>query len=670
MSSATAGSPTIGDGAEHASAELAQASGAANDEAEFARQLAQGVGQANIPTLLMVLVQLTGDLRWIEAPYTVRRVQGSDENDTGQLGDAAIDEVRRAAEEAILNWRRTGEVTLPRPDDALLIRMMSSAMGEEIGPEQAPMIAADLDLVTRGAVCAEPQQVTPPPGFHVAVIGAGAGGIAAAIRLQAANIPFTIYEREDGVGGVWWANRYPGAGVDIPNHLYSYSFANYDFSRYFVLQGELRDYMQEVVRRYDLAPHLRLSSNVKSARYDEARQVWDLEVEGPEGPSTVSANFVIAGSGLFNPPKWPAIEGLEGFSGVAVHTADWDDSLDLTGKRVAVIGSGASAMQVAPAIASQVARLTVFQRSPTWAAPFAKFQMEIPAGHRFLFREVPIYRAWYRLRLNFLWSDRLLASFRKDPAWPHPERSMNAINDAHRRFYTNYIRSEVGDRPELMAKLVPAYPPYAKRILFDNGWYRMMTRENVELVTEPILSIEPKGVVTTAGELHEQDVIIFATGFDVQKFLSTFEITGRGGANIRDVWGDDEARAYLGTAVPGFPNFFCLYGPNTQSGSGGSIIALLEAQANYALSAITQALEQGFGVIECRQDVHDAYNRKLDERLKDTVWAHPGASTYFRNAKGRITVNSGLRKVDFWTMTRRADLSEYRTEQARVGAVG
>lgn len=631
----------------------------------FEQQVTVGVAQANVPTLLMVLVQLTGDLAWLEPPFKVRRVQGIDENDTGQLSDEAIQKVRQAATDAIIKWHRTGEIAITNPDEELLMRMMAGAMGEKVAPEYGPMIAFDLDLVTRSAICADPKRVSVPEDFHVAVIGAGAGGICAAIRLQEAGIPYTVYERAEGVGGVWWANHYPGAGVDIPNHLYSYTFANYDFSRYFVLQDELRAYMEDVVQRFDLKPNLRLSTEVRSTRYDETQQRWNIEIEGPSGIEIVSANFVIAGSGLFNPPKKPDIEGLDTFNGTTVHTAEWDDKLDLKNKHVAVIGSGASAMQTVPAIAEEVASLTVFQRSPTWAAPFAKFQVKVPDGVRFLFREVPLYRAWYRLRLNWQWSDRLLKTYHLDPEWPHPERSMNAANDRHREYFTDYIKSEVGDRTDLLPNLVPSYPPYGKRILFDNGWYRTMTRDNVNLVVDPIERIEPRGVRTVLGELYEPDVLILATGFDVQRFLSTFEITGRNGVNIRDVWGKEDARAYLGTAIPGFPNFFCLYGPNSQTGAGGSIIALLEAQVNYAMSALTQMIEQNLGAVECRQDVHDTYNRKLDDILNDTVWTHPGVSNYFRNSKGRVTINSGMRKLDYWKMTREAELDDYLVEPSR-----
>ena len=631
---------------------------------ELERRVAEGVAVANIPTLLMVLVQLTGDLSWLQDPYTVRRSFGVDDNDTGGLEPAAMGAVRAAATRAITSWLRTGEVALARPSDELLVTMLSASMGEPVAPAYGPMLAYDLDLVTRAATCPDPTPVSPPQDFQVVVIGAGAGGICAAVRLQEAGIPYTVVERAEGVGGVWEANHYPGAGVDTPNHLYSFTFAPHDWTRYFVLRDELYDYLQDVVRRFDLAPHLRLRTEVQMARYDADGQCWELDVAGPGGTGTLRADVVIAASGLFNPPKLPDIEGLEDFPGVKLHTAEWDDTLDVRGKRVAVVGSGASAMQCVCAIADDVASLTIFQRSPTWAAPFEKFEVPVVPAVRALFDAVPLYRAWYRLRLNFMWSDRLLPSIRLDPDWPHPERSMNATNDRHRQYFTNHILSEIGERPDLIDKVVPRYPPYGKRILLDNGWYRTVARPHVTLVDDPIVHIGPDGVSTASGERHDPEILILATGFDVQRFLSTFEVVGRDGVTLRDVWGDDDARAYLGTAVPGFPNLFCLYGPNSQSGAGGSIIALLEAQVNYAMSVITQMIDRGVGSVECRREVHDEYNRRLDDILADSVWTHPAVSTYYRNARGRVTVNSGLSKLEFWTMTREADLGDYHLEPA------
>ena len=282
--------------------------------------------------------------------------------------------------------------------------------------------------------------------------------------------------------------------------------------------------------------------------------------------------------GIFNPAKLPAIKGLEDFAGPWFHTSQWPDDIELTGKRVAIIGNGASAMQIGPEIQNQPASLTIFQRSPHWAAPFEMFRRPVAEPVRFLLREVPLYQSWYRMRLGWTFNDRVHRALKKDPDWPHAERSLNAINDGHREYFTRYITSELESRPDLLDKVVPTYPPFGKRMLMDNGWYRMLTNERVELVADPIAEIRPDRIVTEDGTEYETDVLIVATGFDVLRFMTAFDVRGRSGRSLRDVWDDDDARAYLGLAIPGFPNFFCLYGPNTQPGHGGSLIFVVEMQ--------------------------------------------------------------------------------------------
>jgi 4-hydroxyacetophenone monooxygenase len=515
-------------------------------------------------------------------------------------------------------------------------------------------------------MAAEPEEpVEQPDGFNVLVIGAGISGIAAAVKLQEAGIQYSVVEKHGTVGGTWWENRYPGAGVDTPSALYSFSFAENDWSLYFALRDELHDYLERVASEFGIRPKIRFNTEVISASYDEPHQEWTVRVRRPDGAlETLSANVVISAVGAFNRPKMPAIPGLDRFDGRCVHTARWPDGLELSGKRVAVIGNGASAMQVLPAIADDAASVTAFQRSPQWAAPFDQFQRPVPEPVRFLAREVPLYRKWYRVRSGWTFNDRIHPALQKDPAWPHPERAVNEINDRHRKFLTRYIESEIGDRPDLLEKVMPDYPPFGKRILLDNGWYRSLTRDDLDLVTEPIEEIRADRVVTRSGAEYEVDVIVFATGFDVVRFLSTIEVRGRSGRSIRETWDDDDARAYLGTAIPDFPNFFMLYGPNTQAGHGGSLIGATEAQLHYILDLLQRMFRHAIGSVECRQGVYDAYNQRVDEAHERMVWTHPGMSTYYRNSRGRVVVNTPFRIVDFWHMTRTADLDDYVVEPA------
>ncbi len=625
------------------------------------QELRDAIAVANIPTLLMVLVQLTGERRWLEDPYRPVRSIGMGDNDSGGLPPEVQAEIHEAAHEAIGAWAAGRPMAIPDPSPELVTEMLSVAMGEPVAAEYGPMMRAQLRLA--------PPDVAPiavPDGFGVLIIGAGVSGICAAVNLQAAGVPFTIIERHHNVGGTWLENKYPGAGVDTPNHLYSFSFCSYDWSKYFALRNELWAYLEHVADTFDLRRHVRFSSTAREVRWHDDDQAWDVTVERADGTTEVlRAPVVFSATGIFNPLKYPDIPGLDSFAGPSFHTNAWREDVELDGKRVAIIGNGASCMQTAPEIQPRVAALTIFQRSPQWAAPFEQFRKEVPRPLRTLLAEVPAYRAWYRLRLGWTFNDRAHPTLQKDPHWAHPERSLNAHNDAHREFFTRYLTSELGERTDLVPKVLPTYPPYGKRMLMDNGWFRTLTQPNVELVTERITEIVSTGVVTADGITHDADVLVLATGFDVLRFLSTYEAYGRNGRRLRDVWDDDDARAYLGLAVPGFPNFFVLYGPNTQPGHGGSLIFVIEMQVHYLLQLVRRLADEGLGALEIRTDVHDDYNAGIDAAHERMVWTHPGMETYYRNARGRVVVNFPYRNVDLFGFTRRADPTEWEAEPRR-----
>jgi 4-hydroxyacetophenone monooxygenase len=621
--------------------------------------IGDAIAVANVPTLLMVLVQLTGERHWLQPPYRPHRAAGLGDNDSGGLPEHVQAEIRDAALRAILAHRAGRPMAIPEPDSELLVEMLSCAMDERVPPEYGPLVAAQLGL----RPMAVEQRLPVPDSFHVLVVGAGVSGLCVGYNLQQAGVPFTIIEKRDTVGGTWLENRYPGAGVDTPNHLYSFSFAPYDWSMYFALRDELHAYLEHVADCFDLRRSIRFQTMVERAEYDEPSQRWHVTVRTSDGAvETLTANAVVSGVGIFNPPVVPDLPGLDQFEGPAFHTAYWPAGLDLQGKRVAIVGNGASAMQIAPEIQPDVEALTIFQRSPQWAAPFEHFRKPVPEPLRSLLREVPLYRGWYRARLGWTFNDRIHPTLQKDPGWAHPERSLNAVNDVHRQFFTEYIVSEIGDRRDLLERVVPAYPPFGKRMLMDNGWYRMLAKPNVELVTDAVGHVAPRSVVTEAGRSYPADVLVLATGFDVLRFVSAYDVVGRGGRSLRDVWDDDDARAYLGLTVPGFPNFFCLYGPNLQTGHGGSLIFSVEMQVHYLMDLLHQMFERGVGAVEVRPEVHDAYNDGLDRAHEQMVWTHPGMTTYYRNRRGRVVVNFPHRNVDLFERTQAADLGDYRVE--------
>ncbi len=662
--------------------------------------LAAAIAVANIPTLLMVLVQMTGELHWLDDPYRPKRQPGLGDNDTGGLAPEHQHEVRDAALEAIAAWRDGRSMAIGEPDDALITRMLSTAMGEHVPDEYGAFTAAQLGL----AKFLDHDPIDVPPGFKVLVIGAGASGLCAAVNLQQAGVPYEVVERNGTVGGVWWENRYPGAGVDTPNHLYSYSFAPHDWKMYFCLRDELHGYLEKVADDFDVRGSIRFNTSVERVSYDAERQVWQAEVrhvadnegrwetgrlglsatpdetglrrrddgaatapganghaQGVDGPAEIiEANVIISAAGIFNPPIRPNIDGLESWSGETWHTARWPADADVAGKRVAIVGNGASCMQTAPEIQHDVESLAIYQRSNHWAAPFEQFRKPVPDAMRTLFEAVPLYRAWYRVRLGWTFNDRIHTALQKDPDWEHPERSLNAQNDAHRAYFTRYVIDELGDRAdELLDKVLPTYPPFGKRMLMDNGWYRMLRNPKVELVDDSIAEISGQTIRTADGTERDADVLVLATGFDVLRFITTYEATGRSGRTLRESWGDDDASAYLGTVTPDFPNFFTLYGPNLQPGHGGSLIFVVEMQVRYVMDMIAKMCAEGLGSVEVRRDVHDEYRDRVDDAHENMVWMHPGMTSYYRNEAGRIVVNSPWRNVDYFEMTKEADLDDY-----------
>ncbi|TDO51587.1 4-hydroxyacetophenone monooxygenase [Kribbella sp. VKM Ac-2527] len=629
-----------------------------NDDIElFEHELAKALPAANIPTLLLLLYQFTGEERWLLPPFTPEASRW-DDNDSGGLLSAMQDEVRTAAFEAIVAWKRGGRIAKPLPTAAELIQMMTVSEAQPIPADYAQLMLHKLARYAGET----PEPIDLPEGFRVLIIGAGMSGVAAAVRLQQAGVDYTIIEKQDQAGGVWHSHHYPGCGVDTPGHLYSYSFANGDWTMFFPLQTEVESYFQRVAKEAGIEDRVEFGTECLTTRYDEETYTWHSLLRRSDGSEeTLVTNAVISAVGGFTTPKWPDIPGLRDFDGPVVHTSKWDPGIELEGKRVAVIGNGASAMQLVPAVADTVRSLTVFQRSRQWAAPFPKFRKPVPDAVRFLLREVPHYQWLYRLRLSWIFDSQVHEALLKDPEWKHPERSINATNEGHREVFTRYIHDQLADRPDLIEKVTPTFPPFGKRMLLDNGWYKALKKPHVTLVDNGVASVAGNKVSSTGGEAHEVDVLIVATGYDVTRFLSPVEVIGRGGTTIREAWDGDDSRAYLGTVVPQFPNLFMLYGPNTALGHGGSFIFTVECQIDFVLSALRQIAQHKLREIECRPEVYDAYNEKIQAMHQKMIWSHPGMSTYFRNSRGRVVTNSPWRLLDYWHLTREAALADFAT---------
>jgi 4-hydroxyacetophenone monooxygenase len=624
--------------------------------------IARALEHASIPTLMMSMIHMSGDLGLLEGE--IRPGAAILGDTTGGMTAEGKAEVRRAALGIIKAYRDRG-CGLPAPPSPRDIHaMMSFMVGQDVPDEYVPMMLEEMALDgadARDTHLAEAVPDAVKAGFNVVVIGAGMSGILAAIRLQDAGIPYLVIEKNDAVGGTWYENTYPGCRVDIANHFYSYSFEpNHDWSHFYSEQPELHRYFEECVDKYGVREHIRFETEVVRAQFDEAAGDWSVVVRARDGvEDTLRANVVISAVGQLNRPMIPPIEGLDTFAGPSFHSADWDDSVELEGKRVAVVGSGASALQLVPEVAERAEQLYVIQRSPAWMFPNPQYHSEVSPETQWLLKHLPYYARWYRFLIFWPGSDGLLPSLVVDPEWPHQDRSINELNEGMRQVFTSYVESQLGDRPDLLEQVVPKYPPFGKRMLQDNGsWLSTLKRDDVELVSGGVTKITPRSVVVGPGVEREVDVIIFATGFHANKFLWPMDIVGKGGVHLGELWGDDP-QAYLGMTVPRFPNFFCLYGPATNLAHAGSIIFHSECQVRYITGCIDALLRGEHDTMDCKQSVHDAFNRKLEQTLATMVWSHPGMDSWYKNSAGKVTTTSPWRLLDYWRWTREPDLSDY-----------
>lgn len=622
--------------------------------------IAEALEAANVPAILATLVHLTGDTAVLRPEFRPHADKLRD-RDAG-LGPEARRALLSIAAEVIASYREDPRPLPPPFDRATVASVVAFTAGGDIGPDYVEMMAGELGL-TGDAYGIDWHDGVPDAAadFRVLVIGAGMSGLCAAIRLGQSGIDYLVVDKNDTVGGTWLENRYPGCRVDVANHFYSYSFTSGNvWPEHYSQRGELHAYFETCADRFGVRPRIRFRTEVVSARWDEPLRRWHVMLRDADGAEEVlEVNAVISAVGQLNRPKRPDLEGIDEFEGPVFHSARWPEDFDVSGKRVALVGTGASALQIAPAIADSVRELTIYQRSAPWAAPNPDYQRPVGAGERWLFATLPFYEQWYRFALFWRTSDQLWSNLVADPEWPFPERSMNASNDAQRAFMTAYIESALEGRPDLIAKAVPDYPPMGKRFLIDGGWFAALRRDDVELVTEPIDRVISTGIRTADGVDRAADVIVFATGFETHNFLWPMDITGRGGKSLAETWGDDDARAFLGLTVPDFPNLFCLYGPNTNLGHGGSIIFNTECQVRYTLRCLRDLLESGLTAMDVRRDVHDRYNERVDAQHACMIWTHPGMRTWYRNAKGRVTTNWPWPIVDYWKATIEPNLDDY-----------
>jgi cation diffusion facilitator CzcD-associated flavoprotein CzcO len=487
--------------------------------------------------------------------------------------------------------------------------------------------------------------------YRVVVIGAGFGGIGMAVALKRAGITdFLVLDSGDDLGGTWRENTYPGAACDVPGNLYSYSFRPQRWARRYPTQPETLSYLREVVQENGLRPHLRFGARVTSLTFDEPKAEWEVAIEGSE---PVLAGAVVSAVGQLNRPSLPAIPGRDDFAGPSWHSARWDHSVDLTGKRVAVIGTGASAIQFVPEVAKTAAQVDVYQRTPPYILPKPdRLYGEREQGR---FDRFPVIRKADRLS-TFLSGEVLTSGFVLSPK----------LLAVPMRMWRRQLDEQITDQA-LRAKCVPDYVMGCKRVLFSNDWYPTLARPNVDLVTEPIERIEAGGVVTAGGLLRPADVIIYGTGFKSLDFLAPMTVTGLAGRDLHETWRDG-AEAYLGISVSGFPNLFLIYGPNTNLG-GNSIIYMLEGQIGYVLAGIRALRQAGLDWLDVRPDAQQDYLRWVTAASTSSVWT-TGCGNWYTTATGRNVSNWPDHTFLYRRRVRDFDLGKYRVMPRRPVPVG
>jgi 4-hydroxyacetophenone monooxygenase len=630
--------------------------------------IAKALEDARLVPLIMSIVHLTGDASLLDQfsveGVTIQNMDGSLSDD-----DKAV---IRARALAALSAYRDGAPLPPPPGEALLQRMIDFIAARSVTSDYTAMLKDDLGL--GGAWHFRWSDGAPPKAaadFHTLVIGAGMSGLLQAHRLSEAGLPFVIVEKNDDVGGTWYENRYPGCRVDSSNHFYSYSFEpNVDWSEHYSQRDELHAYFRRCAERFGLQDHIRFNTETVAARYDEEDALWHVTLRTADGgEETLRVNAIVSAVGQLNRPKIPDFPGRERFRGPAFHAAQWEDGHRLEGKRIAVVGAGATAFQLIPEIAKIASHLVCFQRSPGWMAPNAGYHSAVEDGLKWCMRHIPYYRRWYRFCLFWGAADATLPTYTIDPEWTEPDRSINATNAKQRELLSQSILHQLRDRPDLAEKIVPPYPPGGKRLLQDNGHYlRALMRDNVEVVADGISEIDETGIVDGQGRRHEVDVILYATGFHANKFLWPMRIEGKGGKLLNEVWGDTP-RAYLGITVPDFPNLFCLYGPGTNLAHGGSIIFHAECQVRYVMGCIKLMVEDRIASLDVKPAVYEDYVARLEATLARMVWSHPGVSSWYKNARGLVVNTSPWRLVDYWNWTQAPNPDDYLLgERAKVPA--
>ncbi|GLR68253.1 monooxygenase [Acidocella aquatica] len=624
------------------------------------------VADAGLLPLLMSVVHITGSLDiLVEAGRTQRPQYSTDLS--GSIAPERAGLLRKRAAKAIRTWRNADCPPPYEPSEDELRQMIDTLAGKLLDPAYETLLAEELGFNgdARDFHWDKPVTGEQTARLPVIIVGAGLSGIVMGYRLSQAGIPFTIVEKNSGPGGTWFENRFPGARVDVPSHCYSFSFIrDKRWPDLFSAWPVLRAYFTDAVEQLGLREHIRYEAEIVRGVYDEAAKNWQVTLRSKSGEETLPFAALVSAVGQLNRPLIPHIDGEETFAGVRVHTSRWPEGLEYAGKKVIVIGTAATALQIVPELARDAAHLTVFQRSPTWVFVHPEYRRAIRPGEQWAIDYLPGYARWYRTILYNWALDGAPDYMIIDPDWTGGAQAVSAANDAARIRLTNGMKAAIGDHPELHEKLIPTYPPYVKRPnLGDGGFFRVMSQPNVTLCTEGVARFTKSGIFDATGVHHEADIVVYATGFRALEYLAPMQIIGRDGQTITEFW-DDEPRAYLGITVPNFPNLFLMYGPGTNLGFNGNLFFNAECQARYISGCLKWMVEEKLAAVEVKPEVYAGYAGKIDEALAHFTWSHGGAGSWYKNKSGKVIANSPWPLVRYWDWTRAPDPADFNATPA------
>jgi 4-hydroxyacetophenone monooxygenase len=621
--------------------------------------LAAAVQDADLPALLAALSVLTGDpALTAEDLVPPTPPMGTKIVPQGGMSPEAQAKAREVAVRALIRARDRGWAAARPSRDAVAaaIKFLTKGANEDYMPLLMREIGLPDDV---GAPKWQMPELRRDEDYKVIVIGAGMAGVAAAYRLSQANVSYVVLEKSPAPGGVWWDNNYPGCRLDTPNFAYSFSFAQKpDWPQQFSKQSEILNYINTIVDGAGLRDSFEFSTEVVSMRYDADRGGWVVIARRSGEEKEYFGHAVLSALGHLNRPNVPTIPGQDVFSGAMFHSAEWPEGFDITGKRVGVIGTGASGFQIVPTIADQVKSLRVFQRNPAWMLNTPNYLDDIKPGMQWLLAHVPYYGRWFRFWQFWIAAEGRFPAVKVDPEWKHPI-SVSAANESLRQGCLEILVAQTEGWPDLREKLTPNYPPGAKRMVRDNGAYiATLKKPHVELVSTRIERLTETGIMTADGQHHDLDVIVYATGFHASDYLDPIEVIGRDGRNLHQYW-DGDCRAYLGMSVPDFPNLFILGGPNSGLVVNGNAIFTAESALGYAISAIEYMLRNNLKAVDVKPDVYRDFNEEIDRENLKRTWGIAKVNTWYQGKSGRATVTWPYPILEYFKRTSAFNPEDY-----------